>query len=64
MISLRINVLRKIKNGVYLGVRTCDIFLCFVSSCWGLVILFNSLLALLFSLFYVIREFDRFLHRG
>ena len=30
----------------------------------GLVILFNGLLALLFSLFYIIREFDRFLHRG
>ena len=28
----------------------------------GVWLLFNGLLALLFSLFYVIREFDRFLH--
>ena len=30
----------------------------------GFWLLFNGFLALLFSLFYVIREFDRFLHRG
>ena len=30
----------------------------------GVWLLFNGLLALLFSLFYVIREFDKFLHRG
>ena len=30
----------------------------------GVWVLFNGLLALLFSLFYVIREFDKFLHRG
>ena len=30
----------------------------------GIWLLFNALSALLFSLFYVIREFDRFLHRG
>ena len=30
----------------------------------GVCLLFNGLLALLLSLFYVIREFDRFLHRG
>ena len=36
-------------------------FLCYVSSYWGLVILYWSPL---FSLFNVIHEFDRFLHRG
>ena len=30
----------------------------------GVWLLFNGLIALLFSLFYVIREFDKFLHRG
>ena len=30
----------------------------------GVWVLFNGLLALLFSLFYVIREFDKFLHWG
>ena len=30
----------------------------------GVWLLFNGLLALLFSLFYVICEFDKFLHRG
>ena len=30
----------------------------------GVCLLFNSLLALLFSLFNIIREFDKFLHRG
>ena len=30
----------------------------------GVWLLFNGLWALLFSLFYVIREFDKFLHRG
>ena len=33
-------------------------------ACVGVWLLFNSLLALLFSLFYVICEFDKFLHRG
>ena len=36
--------------------------ICFVSACWALVIT-CVLLALLFSLFYAIREFDRFLHQ-
>ena len=44
---------RRLLFRTYLGVRTCDIFLCFVSSCWGWI-LFNGLLVLLFSLFYVI----------
>ena len=36
---------------------------CFVSFRQGLV-LFNDFLTLLFYLFYVTLEFDRFLHRG
>ena len=41
----------------YLGVRICAISLfCFVSLCLRSVL--NGLLASLFSLFYVIREFD------
>ena len=46
---------------VYLGVRTCDIFSVSLVRA-GVWLLFNGLLALLFSLFYVMREFDRFLH--
>ena len=48
------------KNGVYLGVRTCELFLCFVAIVRVRVIVLTSL----FSLFYVTREFHRFLHRG
>ena len=33
-------------------------------ACVGVWLLFNGLLALLFSLFYVICKFDKFLHRG
>ena len=51
-------------NRVHLDVRTYDIFF-FVSSAraevWSL---FNGLMALFFSLFHIIREFHRFLHRG
>ena len=46
---------------VYLIVKTCDIFLISLARA-EVLLLFNSLLALLFSLFYVIREFDRLLH--
>ena len=44
---------------------TCDMFSLFtVSLSWGLVIVQgNGVLASLFSLFYVIREFDGFLRR-
>ena len=48
------------KNGVLLGVRTCELFLCFVAIVRVRVIVLTSL----FSLFYVTREFHRFLHRG
>ena len=46
--------------GVYLGVRTCEVFLCFVTIMFVLSIVLTSL----FSLFYVTREGNRFLHRG
>lgn len=42
---------------LYLSIRTCDVFFCFLGPCWGLDIV-SSLLVLLFLL-YVIREFDR-----
>ena len=45
---------------VYLGVRTCELFLCFAP----FVFLGSIVLTSLFSLFYVTREFNRFLHRG
>ena len=45
---------------VYLGVRTCEVFLCFVA----IVRLASITLTSLFSLFYVTGEFHRFLHRG
>ena len=44
---------------VYLGVKTCEDFLCFVTIIFVLSIVLTSL----FSLFYVTREGDRFLHR-
>ena len=47
-------------SGVYLGVRTCEVFLCFVTIMFVLSIVLTSL----FSLFYVTREGNRFLHRG
>ena len=47
----------------FTSVYEAVIFLiCFVSACWALVIT-CVLLALLFSLFYAIREFDRFSHQ-
>ena len=45
---------------VYLGVRTCELFLCFAP----FVFLGSIVFILLFSLFYITREFNRFLHRG
>ena len=45
---------------VYLGVRTCELFLCFVP----FVFLGFIVLTSLFSLFYFTGEFNRFLHRG
>ena len=47
----------------YISVKTCGIYF-FVSKAPASVwFLFNGILALLVSLFYVIREFDRFLHQ-
>ena len=45
---------------VYLGVRTCELFLCFAP----FVFLRSIVLTSLFPLFYVTCEFNRFLHRG
>ena len=39
--SIGENVRRLLIFRTHLGVRTCDIFLCFLSSCWGLVIGLN-----------------------
>ena len=46
--------------GVYLGVRTCELFHCFVP----FVFLGFIVLTSLFYLFYVTGELNRFLHRG
>ena len=48
------------KNRVYLGVKTCEVFLCFVAIVRVRAIVLTSL----FSLFYVTGEGHRFLHRG
>ena len=45
---------------VYLGVKTCEVFLCFVA----IVRVRPITLTSLFSLFYVTGECHRFLHRG
>ena len=45
---------------VYLGVRTCELFLCFAL----FVFLRSIVLTSLFLLCYVTCEFNRFLHRG
>ena len=45
--------------GVYLGVKTCEVFLCFVAIVRVRAIVLTSL----FSLFYVTGECRRFLHR-
>ena len=54
------------RKRVYLGVSTCDPFFVVVVSLAlaGVWLLFNGLLAVLFSLFCVIGEFERFLLRG
>ena len=44
---------------VYLDVRTCEVFLCFVT----IMFVLSIVLTPLFSLFYVTREGNRFLHR-
>ena len=45
---------------VYLGVKTCEVFLCFVT----IIFVLSFVLTSLFSLFYVARDGDRFLHQG
>ena len=45
---------------VYLGVSTCELFLCFVA----LLGLGSIMLTSLFSLFYITGEFHIFLQRG
>ena len=45
---------------VYLGVKTCEVFLCFVT----IMFVLSFVLTSLFSLFYVTRVGDRILHRG
>ena len=45
---------------VYFGVKTCEVFLCFVT----IMFVLSFVLTSLFSLFYVTRVGDRFLHRG
>ena len=45
---------------LYLGVITCELFLCFAP----FVFLSFVVLTSLFPLLYVTREFHRFLHRG
>ena len=53
-------VLVHVHYWVYLGVKTCEVFLCFVA----LVRVRAIVLTSLFSLFYVTGEGHRFLHRG
>ena len=48
------------RRGVSLGVKTCEVFLCFVT----IMFVLSFVLTSLFSLFYVTRVGDRFLHRG
>ena len=52
--------IRLLSLRVYLGVRTCEVVICFVTIMFVLSIVLTSL----FSLFYVTRERNRFLHRG
>ena len=47
-------------SGVYLCVKTCEVFLCFVT----IMFVLSFALTSLFSFFYVTRKGDRFLHRG
>ena len=51
---------RSSQSGVSLGVRTCELFLCFVAIVRVRAIVLTSM----FSLFYVTGEFHRLLYRG
>lgn len=48
---------------VYLSVTTCDIFIFVLLVSAGVSLLFNGLLALRFSVSFVMREFNGFFHR-
>ena len=60
------SIFRKKRKRAYLGAKTCDHIFCL----FRLLVLgfgcssVDGLLDLLSSLFYVIRQFDRFLHGG
>ena len=56
----RLNWQQSGEFGVYLGVRTCEFFLCFIAIVRVRAIMLTSL----FFLFYVTGEFHKFLHRG
>ena len=60
----QVSLVRRQQRGekirVSLGVRTCELFLCFVAIVRVRAIVLTSL----FSLFYVTGEFHRFIHRG
>ena len=60
--TLRTNLatLHKKKNGIHLGVRTCELFLCFEP----FVLLGTIALTSLFYLFYIDREFYTLLTQG
>lgn len=60
MINATVDMMYSMTFRVYLGVRTCDVFLCFVA----IVFLLYIVLSFLFPLFYVIGDCYRFLHRG
>ena len=49
---------------VYLGVKTSEVFLCFLVIIFPWLYCVDFSVASLYSLFYVTREFHRFLHRG
>ena len=61
-VSIRSKTIKPLPNvsRVSLGVRTCEVFLCFVTIVGVRAIVLTSL----FSLFYVTCGFHRFLHRG
>ena len=57
---MQTKVMQTLNVRVYLGVKTCEVFLCFVA----IVRVRAFVLTSLFSLFYVTGEGHRFLHRG
>ena len=54
----------RFNSWVYLGVKTCEVFLSFVAIIFLGSIVVDFSVAYLYSLFYVTREFHRFLQRG